>query len=140
MTSAVDIIAPKPVARPEPVAKDASRDDDRTSFADALDAETSEPEAATKETSSKEPAAKEATAKDEPAVADTNIAAQPVQSQQQQPTAVNSAQAILAGLTQAAPTDAPVAEAGADVPAIDAAAAATAAVAGATGAAQAAAK
>lgn len=126
MTSAVDIIAPKPAARPEPAAKASSRDDDRTSFADVLDAETSEPEAApaTKEVS-KDAAPKEAATKDEPATPDTNVAAQPAQPQQ--PTlAVNSAEAILAGLTQAAPADAPTTEAGAATPAIDAAAPAAA--------------
>jgi flagellar hook-length control protein FliK len=132
VTSAVDIIAPKPAARPEPVAKDASRDDDRTTFAETLEAETAQPEAAAKdapkEAAPKEGAAKEASAKDEPATPDTNAAAQPVQPQQQQPTpAVNSAQAILAGLTQAAPTDAPLADTDTATPAIDAAAAAPAA-------------
>lgn len=123
MTSAVDIIAPKPAARPEPSAKAASHDDDR-SFADALDAEIAEPEAApaTKDVA-KEAAPTETVAKDEPVAPDTNTAAQPAQPQQQQPTpAVNSPEAILAGLTQAAPTDAPTAEAGAETPAIDAAA------------------
>lgn len=138
MTSAVDIIAPKPAARPEPVAKASSRDDDRTTFADVLDAETSEPEAApaTKEVS-KEAAPKEAVTKDEPATPDTNVAAQPAQPQQPQPTpAVNSAEAILAGLTQAAPTDAPITEAGAATPAIDAAAPAAPAAAAPAGAAE----
>lgn len=132
MTSAVDIIAPKPAARPEPAAKDNSRDEDRVSFADALDTETSKTEAAP----AKEAALREADASDEPATPDTNAAAQPVQPQQPQVTpAVNSPQAILAGLTQAAATDAPTTEAGAAVPAIDPAAAAAAA-----GAAQATAK
>lgn len=125
MTSAVDIIAPKPAARPEPSAKASSRDEDRASFADALEAETAEPEAAPTKEAAKEPAAKETASKDEPATPDTNAAAQPAQPQQPQPTpAVNSPEAILAGLTQAVPTDAPTAEAGAATPAIDAAAAA----------------
>lgn len=121
MTSAVDIIAPKPAARPEPVAKDVSHDNGRASFAETLDAETTKPETA----------AEDVSAQDEPATPDTNAAAQPAQPQQQTIPAVNSPQAILAGLTQAAPTDAPVAEAGAATPAIDAAAAAAAATAGA---------
>lgn len=137
MTSAVDIFAPKPAARPEPAAKASSRDDDRTSFADVLDAETSEPEAApaTKEVS-KEAAPKETVTKDEPATPDSNVAAQPAQPQQPQATpAVNSAEAILAGLTQAAPTDAPTTEAGATTPTTPAAAPAAPAAAPAAAAA-----
>jgi len=126
VTSAVDIITPKPAARPEPVAKASSRDDDRASFTDALNAETSEPEAVPTKEVSKEAAPNETASKDEPAAPDTNIAAQPAQPQQQPTPAVNSPEAILAGLTQAAPTDAPAAEAGAATPAIDAAAAAAA--------------
>ncbi|RYZ13025.1 MAG: flagellar hook-length control protein FliK [Alphaproteobacteria bacterium] len=138
MTSAVDIIAPKPAARPEPAAKASSRDDDRATFADVLDAETSEPEVASaaKEVA-KEAAPKETVTKDESTTPDTNVAAQPAQPQQPQPTpAVNSAEAILAGLTQTAPTDAPTTEAGTATPAIDAAAPAAPAAAAPAGAAE----
>lgn len=106
VTSAVDLIPTKPAARPEAVApRETSTKEEHVSFADVLETETAEPDSSDELTA---------------ATTDTNVAAQAVPAQPPATPAINSPEAILAGLAQADAPDAAV-EGSSEIPEIAAA-------------------
>ncbi|MDP3492431.1 MAG: flagellar hook-length control protein FliK [Hyphomonadaceae bacterium] len=101
MTSAVDLIPTKPVARPEPVAKASPAKDGDVNFADVLETETAQAKP------------------DDDITTAVDIVIVPAQPALPPATpAVNSAEAILAGLTLAPPVE-PQGEASVEVPNIE---------------------
>lgn len=108
VTSAADLIPMQPAARPEAAApKETSTKEDGVSFADVLETETAEPDSSDELMTA--------------TTTDTNAAAQPAPAQPPATPAINSPEAILAGLAQADAPDAAV-EGSAEIPEIAAAA------------------